>query len=363
MSDPCTANSDPFWQRFYSQQASLEHFGTHSFAKTGTTPDPDHHAWLAPLHQVGLLQVAGAEAQAFLQGQLTADVAQMETGATALAAHCDPKGRMHANFLLHRRAEDCFWLQMPTSVLEIAGKALQKYAVFSKVAVENISEHHFSIGFAPLDYVAGLFGQDALHERAALLLWQQRLGVMVLPREALEEFASWQQRADIAWQGSARWQRMAIDAGVGFVEAITSGAFIPQMLNMDCLDGISFTKGCYTGQEIIARMKYRGSVKRRCWPFTAEIATFDIDHELRTATIFELAAAFAAGAEVSDEKGSLCGQIVNSVVNSLGATSGLLVLKQNAHNDSPDLFVQTSEEMHNHRVPLALAKPPYAIPD
>lgn len=362
MSGQTTFPDDPFWADFFRDNGQLELFGAHSFANTRALPDPDHHAWLAPLHQFGLLKVEGPDATRFLQGQLTADVEALETGATTFAAHCNAKGRMHANFLLHRPSEQAFWLQMHASVIDLAQAALKKYAVFSKVELEDITAQYFIAGFAPLHYIDEQIAQYSDVPLAAKLLWQDRLGSLILRREELPALLAWQASRGIAWQGSARWQEMAIEQGVGFVEASTSAAFIPQQLNMDCLDGISFTKGCYTGQEIIARLKYRGAVSRRCWPFSAELASFEIGHEARTATITELAGAFEAGSELEKEDGSVCGQLVNSVVNSFGATCGLAVFKADGQANPPAIAPFAVNPACKTRIPLALSELPYAIP-
>ncbi|NNC55480.1 MAG: hypothetical protein HKO07_07150, partial [Pseudomonadales bacterium] len=131
-----SAELDDFWQHFYSEHTSLQLFGAHSFANSGVTADPDHHAWLAPLHQFGVVQVEGADSETFLQGQLTIDIAQLHKGDCGFAAHCDAKGRMHANFFIYRQSGTCFWLQMPRSTTAIASQALAKYAVFSKAEVK-----------------------------------------------------------------------------------------------------------------------------------------------------------------------------------------------------------------------------------
>ncbi|MBT8140388.1 MAG: hypothetical protein KJP25_11540 [Gammaproteobacteria bacterium] len=370
MTDQPTSHLDAFWQRLYRKQSSLEQFGEHSFANTGITPDPDHHAWIAPLHQCGVVQVTGADSETFLQGQLTIDVAQLAERECGFAAHCDAKGRMHANFLLYRQSENRFWLQLPLSTAAIACQSLAKYAVFSKVEVSDISSEVFCIGFAPQDYIADLVREHDALARTDVLVWRHGLASLILPRSACEELLAWQKQTGIAWQGSARWQQLAIDAGIGFVEAETSGEFIPQMLNMDCLDGISFTKGCYTGQEIIARMKYRGNVKRRCFPFAAEFSDFEIGHELRTQATIDLASAVKPGASITGSEGKNCGLVVNAVTNSLGACRGLAVIKLDhkpapvpeSAKDGPELSLAGVDESRKNPVPLTLNRPPYAIP-
>ena len=363
MTDPSPRPIDAFWQQFYAQRPELEWFNDHSFATAQATIEPDNHKCIAPLHQYGLLSVAGPDATTFLQGQLTADVTALAPGATTLAAHCDAKGRMHANFLLHKLDDNTYWLQLHQSVLGIARDALAKYAVFSKVTLAEPSSEYACFGVEPVSYAAMLVQNQAFAQLVKVFSLADLITCVWLPRAELSNFLEMIGSSHTHWLGSAEWQKAAMRRGVGFIERHSSGEIIPQMLNLDCLDGISFTKGCYTGQEIIARMKYRGSVKRRCWYFSAELASFKIGKPLRTESIAELASCALPGAALYDEQGQIVGQVVNSVINSVGSACGLAIVKIAQVEPGATCFLRSNTGSSDFSTPATLKPPPYAIPN
>ncbi len=271
---------------------------------------------------------------------------------------------MHANFLLHKYADQRYWLQLPRSTIEIASKALGKYAVFSKVSIEDISAKYACFGVEPQLHAQLLVAHETIKGLLTPFFLHDLLSSVWLPRENLDRLLVLIGEEHNHWLGSAEWQKTIMRRGLGFVESSNSGEFIPQMLNLDCLDGISFTKGCYTGQEIIARMKYRGTVKRRCWFFSVDLTAFKIDQPVRTESIAQLASCAAAGAELRDAAGRVSGQILNSVVNSLGSTCGLAVIKTAQAEAGTPLYLHwAGAEGQNFSIPVTLAPPPYAIPN
>lgn len=230
----------------------------------------EQHAGICPLDQLALYDIEGVDAVSFLQGQLSCDVEKLGIGETTLAAHCNAKGRMHANFLLHRLADQHFLIQLPRSVVTTAQQALARYAVFSKVTLNRLDERYIACGILAST-------ADSIRETlAAVATFGIKLGdigdVFWFDTEdnaALSTLDEALRAGPLG--GSADWTLATHRAGVGFVEAATVLEFIPQVLNLDQLGGISFDKGCYTGQEIIARMKYLGKTKRR-------MQRFSIDH-------------------------------------------------------------------------------------
>ena len=144
------------------------------------------------------------------------------------------------------------------------------------------------------------------------------------------------------------FERQLIESGYGLVVLETSGEFIPQMLNMDLLDGISFDKGCYTGQEVIARLKYKGEVKRRCYRFTAEFN--NNDHS-----------PIETGTEVIDSDGKTAGTI--AFTSSVDSTViGLAVLKTTIVEKNIPVFIRNTSE-NDKKTPCLIDPqlPPYAI--
>lgn len=272
-------------------------------------------ASIHPLHQLGLISIEGPDASRFLQGQLTADIEALSIGDSILAAHCDPKGRMHANFYLYCAANNHYLLQLPISVVDTALAALNKYAVFSKATLTDISAQYAAFGLANVN-------TDTNNTDILASLTINTIGsVQWIKRTAINSFLNSLETEDVQWCGSAAWEYRLISAGISFVQTQTVGEFIPQMFNLDYLGGISFTKGCYTGQEIIARMKYRGKVKRRCYPFITTAANNTL----------------VIGDECLNAEGQLIGTVVSvaSDIKNISAQSyGMVAIKVAAAEES-----------------------------
>ena len=291
---------DTWWQDSLGALPAHSHHNGQSYfdSEPCFTTGLINTASIHPLHQLGLISIEGPDASRFLQGQLTVDVEALAIGESTLAAHCDPKGRMHANFYLHCAANDHYLLQLPIAVVSTALAALNKYAVFSKATLTDMSDQYAAFGFANIN--ADPVNTDIF----ASLTISTNESVQWIKRAVIDNFINSLKTVDAQWCGSAAWEYRSITAGVSFVQPQTVGEFIPQMFNLDYLGGISFTKGCYTGQEIIARMKYRGKVKRRCYPFVTTSANSQI----------------AIGDECLNDEGQLVGTVV-SVASDLKNTS------------------------------------------
>lgn len=195
------------------------------------------------LDQYQLIEAHGADAEKYLQGQLTADLIALPSGANTLAAHCDPKGKMNAIFRLLKVDSEQFFLLIKKDLLPSALDALKKYAVFSKIS------------FDLRDWqIVGLIGKKCgkieprftleIDEQRAILLNESTLPINFNADEKI-------------------WESADIQAGLPNLSAATQNLFIPQALNLQAIEqAVSFTKGCYIGQETVARAKYRGANKR-----------------------------------------------------------------------------------------------------
>lgn len=215
-----------------------------------------------------VLRIAGADAARFLQGQLTCDVGRLAILGAVAGAHCTPKGRVVANFLLTRTAEDTFEIVVPAGAAEALRASLGKYIVFSKATIEPtdlaligchgnaaaaaaIGAEMPAPGTVALDGTARATRLDSADTR--LLLW--------LPGAELA--ARWQALTTRARPADgAAWELLNIRDGLAYITEETVEAFIPQMINLPQVGAVSFNKGCYTGQEVVARAHYRGAVKR-----------------------------------------------------------------------------------------------------
>jgi len=232
---------------------------------------------LCSLNSWDLISITGEDRISFLQGQLTCDLAALTPGQQTLAAHCNPQGKVWSITRVIM-LEDRVLLTQPSSVSETQLPELKKYAAFSKVEIKKETEYQiFGLaGRKSAEYIAAEVDTAATHETSRLLesgtvLIKQpspSLRYMAIMKNDVADalLSDLQNKAEIF--DDSLWNAMNIAAGVGFVEAETTGQFIPQMLNLQALDGISFTKGCYIGQETIARAKYRGANKRAMFILT-----------------------------------------------------------------------------------------------
>ncbi|MEI6898201.1 MAG: tRNA-modifying protein YgfZ [Psychromonas sp.] len=232
---------------------------------------------LCPLDSWDLIAVKGEDRITFLQGQLTCDLTNLKPGQQTLAAQCNPQGKI---FSIVRVIilEDRVLLTQPSSVTQRQLPELQKYAVFSQVEITKETEYKaFGLaGCKSAQYIAEIVDTAATHEQSCLLEngtviikqpYPSLRYLVVIKNTLAEEFLEdLKQRAEIF--DDSLWNAMNIASGIGFIEEQTCLSFIPQMLNLQALDGISFTKGCYIGQETVARAKYRGANKRALFILT-----------------------------------------------------------------------------------------------
>jgi folate-binding protein YgfZ len=192
------------------------------------------------LDDLVVLDLRGQDAKRFLQGQLSADVSALMPDQQGLAGLHTPQGRVIAVLRLQCLAEDHLLAIVPAVLAESVVTRLRRYVLRAKVVIEDCSA-----GF-------------------------QVLGVWQGTQRRLQVIARNTALPDGVAVGAAAWQLAEIRDGLPQVVVATSDHFVAQMLNLDLLGGISFTKGCYTGQEVIARAHYRGRVKRRVQRFVTQ---------------------------------------------------------------------------------------------
>lgn len=194
------------------------------------------------LEQRGVIRLTGADARKFLQGQVTCNLDDLNEARQLAGAQCTPKGRMIFNFVAMQLGDEIL-LSLPRKMVGTAIPALKKYAVFFKTTIDDASDDFATFGLAGLEN-APCFTAD--------------LSLALVPNDT--EAPSF---ADNCSAGDdSHWSLLCLQAGFADIEPQTSDSFIPQMINWDKVGGISFRKGCYTGQEIVARAHYRGAVKR-----------------------------------------------------------------------------------------------------
>jgi folate-binding protein YgfZ len=199
-----------------------------------------------PPDGLGVLAFRGVDAAKFLQGQLSANVEKLGTGASTLAGLHNPQGRVVALLAVARTSAEELLAVLPRELASGVAQRLRKFVLRSKVIIDDTPDAYRVLGS---DHASP-------PPDTASIAWGTRR-LLLTPRDRLGGF----EISDPA--ALARWQMTDIAEGLPQVYAATSEAFVAQMLNLDLLGAIAFDKGCYTGQEVIARAHYRGRVKRR----------------------------------------------------------------------------------------------------
>ena len=308
-----------------------------------------HAATLIELPAAGVLLAQGPQAVDLLHAQLTQDLRNWPDGSARMAAMCTPQGRMLADFLLWREADGSIALLLDATVLEATLKRLRMFILRLQCSLRDASAQRRVFGLLEPSEAA----IDS--PRASLAMWQLRhdAGVteirlpdapglrrvlLVAHGEAgLAELRS--RHAGLAAAGEWDWKLAEIRAGIGHVGAATTQRFVPQMLNYEALGAIDFHKGCYPGQEVVARTQYRGAVKRRTFPVRSEQP-------------------MAAGDEVfsTDDPEQPCGMIVGAAPAGGGRWEALAELKLSALEHG-ELRLRGADG-----APLQRGELPYALP-
>lgn len=284
------------WQQFL--QTSAEQYPV-----TKITPSLLNETAICDLSHLGLLQLNGADALSFLQGQVTNDVKKLAGNNAHYSGYCSPKGRLLALFLAFAH-KDHIHLQLPQELVAPIAKRLQMYVMRSKVEIQDVSDSIIKIGLSGSQAVEllgkvfpGIPQQDfelVTHENGALIKLPGTLPRFEIFTDIANAPAIWNQLAPHAKTvDAAYWDLLEIQAGIPEIFAKTQEEFVPQMVNLDLLNGINFKKGCYTGQEIVARTHYLGTVKRR-----TQLAHIDSD------------TAPSAGNDVLNSSGDAVGKVV-----------------------------------------------------
>ncbi|HEX7053993.1 MAG TPA: folate-binding protein [Burkholderiales bacterium] len=204
----------------------------------------------ARLGRYGLLSVTGADARAFLHAQLTNDIANLGPDRASLAGWCSAKGRLLATFLVIPGPEG-FLLQLARDLAAPVAKRLSMFILRAKVKITDASDAWAQYGVWDASFEQPEVAWDG--ERATVRVGERRY-LQLVPKERDSETPNAEE---------AQWVLQEIRAGRPLITAATQDQFVPQMVNLEQLGGVDFKKGCYPGQEIVARAQYRGQVKRR----------------------------------------------------------------------------------------------------
>lgn len=220
------------------------------------------------LETQAILKISGTLAAKFLQGQSTSDIEKLEIGESTTGAICTNKGRVICTFRVLRN-EDSLLLRIAADLAESTAKYLEKYAVFFKVDM--------SVWQTPS--VAVFFGKPPSEMSPGTYMTATSEGtteIYASPGNALALFQNLKSLSEI--RGEDAWYELQIKSGIANIDADSTEQFLPHQLNQDRTGTVSFTKGCYTGQEIIARMEYRGKSKKRIRPLMLNAIEKDIEN-------------------------------------------------------------------------------------
>lgn len=230
---------------------------------------------ITDLSHWGLVAVHGEDAQAFLQGQFTNDLREVSESHSQLNAFCSPKGRVLANFRIFRR-NSSYYLRMPRAQVDPCLKRLRMFVLRAQVTLEDASDHLVRIGLSGPEVESRLreqFGKAPQQPDDALQVDDLTVVRLRGPQPRFEIYGELDAMKKLwtaldvhaAPVGCQPWALLDVYAGVPVIHPDTSDAFVPQMINLQIIDGVNFKKGCYTGQEVVARMQYLGKLKRRMY--------------------------------------------------------------------------------------------------
>ena len=192
-----------------------------------------------------LLRVSGSDAETFLQGQLSNDINNLGNSSVQMNAYCQHQGKILALFWVIKN-EDSFFLSFPSDLLEAIKPRLQMFIIMSDVVIEDITKEYAQVGSI-----------DEAHQKALVI--NDKLSLIIADKQDINKFNM---------EPIENWNKACIDSSLPEIFSVTSEKLVPQMLNLDINEfGVNFSKGCYPGQEVVARLHYLGSAKRRLFAF------------------------------------------------------------------------------------------------
>ncbi len=315
---------NPNWQSFLLSQGARFHADRPEVLDFGDAPSELQATTTAtvmsPLTHLGIVECGGEEARVFLHNQLTSDINHLAPDKAQHSAWCTAKGRMLASFIAWQQNE-ALRLALAAELVAPVLKRLRMYVLRSKVTINDLTDSHALIGLAGPEAgavlaVAGLpvpWEAMATAEAGEIKVIRIESGrfMIAVPAGAAAEI--WRKLANTARPvGISAWRYLDIVAALPVVTAATSEEFVPQMADFEKIGGVSFHKGCYPGQEIVARTQYLGKVKR---------------HLYRV----ECAAALAAGDELHSPENpdQAIGKIVSGAPSPKGGYTALAVIQSN----------------------------------
>lgn len=296
-------------------------------------------SFVAPLNDMAVIEIAGQDAASFLHGQLTHDVSGLAPGQARYAGYCTAKGRLLGSMVVWQGQQNetpVVYAMTKADVAEAIVKRLSMFVLRAKAKLQITPLQVLGVALAD----SGQPDDAGLIAAASALAAQPQpwslahtdAGTWIAAPCATSNITRWwlvatassnAQTSPAAADANQRWRAADIAAGLPWVEATTQDVFIPQTLNLDLIDGVSFTKGCYPGQEVVARSHYRGTVKRRMAYGVVEAADGIDTGALPGVDTYD-----------ANKPGNPCGRIVNAA--RVGRDIHVLMEVQLADLDSAD---------------------------
>lgn len=356
----------PEWKKFLIDcGAEFEDNGSGEHLVSFGNPElerriPPQGAVLSNLSDRGLIEIHGEDAETFLQNQLTNDIRKVSEQTHQPSAWCNPKGRIISNFRIFKRG-DSYFLAVAEDLLEHVIKKLRMYVMMSKVTIEDATESLIHFGFAgelaeqELQEVLDL---DCKKDKAACqpvpknpdqTLQYKTLSILRLPG-TVPRFEVFGELSDAKklWEhcnvkaapvSSDGWHYLNILAGLPVITQASSEKWIPQMVNYIAIDGVDFKKGCYPGQEVVARLNYLGKTKRRMYHIQINMDTPP-----------------ASNAAIASDSDDDAGKILNAVINPEGKVEALAIIK----------IAEADKPLHladNKEATVEMLELPYSLDD
>ncbi len=296
--------------------------------------DKEHHS-IAALTHLSTIKVTGSDAKSFLQGQFTCDINELTESKSFFAAFCSAKGRTISTLLVIKQT-DAFLLVLPTDLLEKVSKKLQMYIMRSDVQLQNMQNEHcllgvnvqipniFSLPTTPQQDFTVQHKDDSTYIK--LPLADNRYLIISTVSEAISLWTDLTTNHALIPCHPNLWIEQDISAGIPWLSQESSEEYIPQMLNIDKLGGISYTKGCYTGQEIIARTHYLGKAKR----------------ELFLASCKNSSSIVADTAIITNISEQIIGKVLS--LQSNGEQTKMLIVMQSTDSELENLMLNNSNQ-------------------
>jgi folate-binding protein YgfZ len=315
---------NPHWRSFLesaeglfdTDSAELLNFGD----AAGELQAATQKTVVVPLTHLGLIEASGEDAKAFLHSQFTSDINHLPENKAQHAGWCTAKGRMQASFLAWRQ-DDRYLLALSADLQEAIQKRLQMFVLRSKVKLASLTDNTVMLGLAGQQAVEALADAalpcptddmaTATSEGMTVIRLDQSRFIIAAPESAMA--ALWQKLTIKARPaGLPVWRWLDVQTAFPLVTLATKEEFVPQMADFEKIGGVSFHKGCYPGQEVVARTQYLGKVKRHLFRLTSQ-------HVLKAGDVLHS----------PDNPDQSCGTVMTVAPSPAGGYEALAVVQSN----------------------------------